>query len=59
MTNMRGKIALGKGKWQGEDSLEDLIPFLTFYTILHKAGAPLIETDILVTVLVLHIPSKF
>lgn len=56
---MRGKIAVGKGKWQGEDSLEDLIPFLTFYTILHKAGAPLIETDILVTVLVLHIPSKF
>lgn len=40
-------------------SLEDLIPFLTFYTVLHRAGTPLIETDILMIVLVLHIPSKF
>lgn len=38
---------------------KDVIPFLTFYTALHKVGTPLTETDILVTVLVLHIPSKF
>lgn len=52
---MRGKKSVGKGKWCGGD----LIPFLIFYTTLHKDGTPLIESDTLVIALVLHIPSKF
>lgn len=46
-------------KLKKKESVEYLIPFLIFYTILHKDGTPLIESDILVIVLVLHIPSKF